>query len=224
MGDKVISAGGALAVPAPSSYHMANDPDPVTGCYKSLVFSFDAADIEYVRCYLGTPAFHPATRDIVTYGFDAATLAGLEHYLGSQNEESVARILHRKREILLILAERNPALLSLATGDASWAQKVRAVLATDPAAAWSIEDVCARLAVTESTLRRHLRREGSGFREVLGEFRLSNALMAILMSDEPIYRIAYDNGFQSVPRFTDNFRKRFRLTPTQVRARLPENG
>jgi len=228
LGDEVVNEGGCLAIPAPTNFHMGNTPNPTTGHYQALVFPFTPEDIDHVRDVLITNGtilpLERAHKNIVTYPFDADALDALDHYLQSGVTDSPARVQHRKREILLILAERDPRILTLAGGVPGWSQRLRTLFAEDPAHAWLMGDVCKHLAVTESTLRRALRKEDTSFREVLSEFRLSNALMAVLMSSAPIYQIAHDNGFQSVSRFTENFRKRFGTTPTDVRTRLPETG
>lgn len=228
LGEKSVGPGGCLGVPAPSNFHMTNEPDPETGSYIALVFPFDLDDVAHVRTALmaqgkALPQGQNG-QDIVTYAFDGDTLEALDHYLQSGMSDSAARVQHRKREILLILAERDPRILTLAGGVADWAQRLRTLFAKDPAHPWAMEEVCQRLAVTESTLRRSLRKEDTSFRDVLSAFRLSNALMSVLMSPAPIYQIAHDNGFQSVSRFTENFRKRFDATPSEVRSRLPESG
>lgn len=228
LGDDAVGEGGCLAVPAPTNFHMGNVPSGETGDYLALVFPFTTEDINFVRDALTTDAHagppERASKELVTYAFDEDALDALDHYLQSGVSDSPARVQHRKREILLILAERDPRILSLAGGVSGWSQRLRALFAEDPAHAWPMDEVCTRLAVTESTLRRALRKEDTSFRELLSEFRLSNALMDILMSTAPIYQIAHDNGFQSVSRFSENFRKRFGATPSDVRARLPENG
>lgn len=228
LGEEVVGEGGALAVPAPASFHMGNVPHPDTGQYQALVFPFTSEDAAHVRSVLASeddlPLALNKSTDIVTYDFDGDALQALDHYLKSGNTDSPARIQHRKREVLLILAERDPRILSLADGVKGWGERLRELFAEDPAHAWTMEDVCQRLAVTESTLRRALRREDTSFRDTLSEFRLANALMSVLMSSAPIYLIAHDNGFQSVSRFSENFRKRFGATPTDVRNSLPENG
>lgn len=228
LGNKSVGPGGCLAIPAPTNHHMTNEPNPDSGQYVALVFPFDLEDLNHVRAALTGEGWvlpnRQNTQDIVTYDFDTDTIDTLDHYLRSGVADSPARVQYRKREILLILAERDPRILTLAGGAADWTQRLRGLFHEDPAHSWSVEEACDRLAVTESTLRRNLRKEGTSFREVLSEFRLSNALMDILMSPSPIYRIAHDNGFQSVSRFTENFRKRFGATPSDVRSRLPETG
>ena len=48
--------------------------------------------------------------------------------------------------------------------------------------------------------------------------------MQLLQTSSPVYQIAYDCGYQSVSRFTSNFRKRFGLPPTAIRASMEETG
>lgn len=225
LGDTQVGAGGCLAVPAPSNFHMTNIVDQTSGQYLALVFPFDADDIRHLRSALGhAVAGRGQSKDLVTFEADAETLEALDHYLQSGVQDSSARVTHRKREMLLILTERNPAILDLALGCADWTQRLRALFAEDPAEPWSVGKVCKRLALSESTLGRNLKSENTCFRDVLSEFRLGNALMQLLMSNAPIYQIAYDNGFQSVSRFSENFRKRYGQTPTELRATLPESG
>ena len=225
LGEQKVEAGGCLAIPAPSRFHMGNEPGPDSGHYKAMVFSFDAEDIQYVRASIPqTKVAGGPSKAIVPYAEDDATLEALDHYLQSSIADSPARVMHRKREILLVLAERDPRILELAHDSAPWAQKLRALFSEAPANAWPLRDVCRDLAVSESTLRRHLARENTTFREVLSEFRLANALMQVLMTRAPLYQIAYDNGFRSVSRFSENFRKRYGHAPSHVRSRLSETG
>jgi len=46
----------------------------------------------------------------------------------------------------------------------------------------------------------------------------------LLQTSHPVYRIAYDCGYQSAPRFTTNFHKRFGLPPKALRTTLSETG
>ena len=225
LGEKQVKAGGCLAVPAPANFHMTNVVDNVSGQYVALVFPFDADDMNHVRTALGHPLKgHGLSKELVTFDADVEALEALDHYLQSGVEDSSARVTHRKREVLLILAERDPSILDLGLGCADWTQKLRAIFAEDPSKAWGLDELCDRLAVSDSTLRRHLKGEETSFRDVLSEFRLGNALMDLLMSNAPIYRVAHDNGFQSVSRFSENFRKRYGATPTELRTKLPETG
>lgn len=218
-GDAKVSAeaGTLLAVPGPSSFDLRNEPDPRTKQYSALVIPFKLELLE--RLTRSHNLLHEVQRQsvgILKYAPDDMLYSSIQHYLTTAGN---ARLLsHRLMEILLILATQKPELLSYALEQPTWSRRVRAMLAADLAQAWDIGTVCQRLATTESTLRRHLKREDTSFRELLYELRLATALMQLLQTSLPVYRIAYDCGYQSVSRFTSNFRKRFGLPPKALRA------
>lgn len=66
--------------------------------------------------------------------------------------------------------------------------------------------------------------EAARFRDPLREARLGTAPHRLLQSTPPVQGIALDCGYQSVSRFTANFRARFGLTPTGLRAAMTETG
>jgi AraC-like DNA-binding protein len=218
-GDAKLSAeaGTLLAVPGPSSFDLKNEPDSRTKKYSALIIPFKLELLE--RLTRSHNLLHEVQRQsvgILKYAPDDTLYSSIKHYLTTVGN---ARLLsHRLMEILLILATQKPDLLSYALEQPTWSRRVRAMLAADLAQAWDIGTVCQRLATTESTLRRHLKREDTSFRELLYELRLATALMQLLQTSLPVYRIAYDCGYQSVSRFTSNFRKRFGLPPKELRA------
>ena len=217
-----VEAGCLAAVPAPSSLDLRNEPDPVSKQYAALIIPFKVEHLE--RLMRSHNLLYEVKRDaagVLKFEADATLHASIRHYLSTVGN---ARLLnHRLMEILLLLATKNPALLSYSLHRDSWSQRVRAVLATDLARAWDLNQVCARLATTESTLRRNLKREDASFRTLLQELRLSTALMQLLLTSAPIYSIAYDCGYQSVSRFTANFHKRFGVPPKQFRESASES-
>lgn len=216
-------AGSVLTVPGPSSHDLRNEPDPRTRQYRALLIPFKAEHLErMMRAYGLMHEVPHAPVGILRFAADPGLHASIEHYLST--EGSAKLLSHRLMEILLVLAAKNPALLAYALQKQGWCGRVRTVLASDLAQPWEIGEICARLATTESTLRRHLKREGSSFRELLNELRLTTALMQLLQTTHPVYRIAYDCGYRSVSRFSSNFHKRFGTTPSQVRASMNETG
>lgn len=219
----ICEAGSILAVPGPSSHDLRNEPDSFTKQYRALLIPFKAEHIErMIRAYGLMHEVSRAPVGILKFAPDPELHASIEHYLCT--EGSAKLLSHRLMEILLVLATKNPALLSYALQKQGWCGRVRAVLSSDLSLPWEIGEVCEKLATTESTLRRNLKREGGSFRNLLNELRLTTALMQLLQTSHPIYRIAYDCGYQSVSRFSSNFHKRFGTTPRQVRASMNENG
>lgn len=212
----VCDRGEIITVPGPYSYDLRNEPDARTRQYKALVIPFKAELLD--RLTRGYHLIHEVPRKpvgVLRFQSDETIHAAIAHYLTTLEDDKL--LLHRLMEILLLLATRNPALLCYPLRSQDWAARVRATVAKDLAQVWEMEQVCARLATSESTLRRNLAREGTSFREVVAELRLGSALMQLLQTDYPVYRVAYDCGYQSVSRFTRNFHRRFGLTPTEIR-------
>lgn len=96
-------------------------------------------------------------------------------------------------------------------------ERVRMLLAAAPAEDWRAEHVASRLAMSPATLRRRLAAEGSGFRDVLEEVRLSHALALVQGSAQPLKWVALACGYQSASRFAERFRERFGCLPSALR-------
>lgn len=217
----ICEAGSAITIPAPGSFDLRNEPDADRGRYRALVIPFKSAHLERLR--KAHDIDHVEHRDhigVLHFGYDETLGASVKHYLQSPNEPRM--VDHRLIEILLVLVGKDARLMSYVLNQESWSQKVRVILSADLAREWELADVCHRLATSESTLRRQLQREATGFRELLYELRLSTALMQLLQTSRPVYQVAYECGYQSVSRFTSNFRKRFGLSPTEFRASVDE--
>lgn len=220
-GTMVCEAGTTITVPAPTYFSMRNEVDPRGRYYKALIIPFHDDDLERLRqAHKIKPVAGNEKIGILHFEHDPTLDEALKHYLKSSEDPHLRD--HRLLEILLILAKKNAQLLSYPFMGETWTRRVRAHLATDIAYGWEIGGVCKRLGTSESALRRHLRDENTGFRELLVELRLGTALTMLLQTPLPVYRIAYDCGYQSVPRFTSNFHKRFGLPPKELRATVNE--
>ena len=215
-------AGEIFAVPAPSSFDLRNEPDAHTQRYRALIIPFTYELLERLgRAHAMALDQNKRAVGVLTFNLDAVLTASIKHYLTSIGDERLRT--HRLMEILLLLVKQNPALLAYALNPKRWSQRVRAIVATDLAEPWDINAVCRRLATTESTLRRHLKSESTGFRELLYELRLTSALIQLMQTAQPVYQVAYNCGYQSVSRFTSNFHKRFGLPPRAFRESVDES-
>ena len=211
-------AGNILAVPAPSILDLTNEPESNSSIYKALVIPFAPQQLEKIRDQHNIPqiATH-GNSGAIKYDYDPLILTAIEHYLNVEGSDQEALLSHRVMEILLILASKNPDLLGFLFSGQRWSQRVRSILGEDLSRPWEFVEVCGRLAVSETTLRRHLQSEKTGFREILSELRLTSALMRVMQTSEPITNIALDSGYQSASRFTQNFHARFGMPPTKLR-------
>lgn len=222
-GTMTCAAGTTITIPAPSYFSMRNEIDPRGHHYKALIFPFRGDDLERLRqAHKIEPITQRKKVGILSFEQDPTLVEAVEHYLRSSDDPHLRD--HRLLEILLILARKDPRLLSYIFSGESWSQRVRTLLATDIAHKWELEEVCKRLGTSESALRRHLTGEKTGFRDMLHELRLGTALTLLLQTSHPVYRIAYDCGYQSVPRFTSKFHERFGLPPKALRMTAGETG
>lgn len=74
-----------------------------------------------------------------------------------------------------------------------------------------------RLLMSESTLRRKLKLEGTSVKEIKNRAKLGHGLHLIQTTMDPIGIIANNCGYDSQSRFTDKFKQMFGLTPSSLR-------
>ncbi|MEH6443723.1 MAG: helix-turn-helix transcriptional regulator [Oceanospirillaceae bacterium] len=79
------------------------------------------------------------------------------------------------------------------------------------------QSICERLAMSESTLRRKLKSEGTSVQEIKDQARLGLGLHLLQTTRHSIGLIADKCGYQSQSRFTERFKGRFGLTPSELR-------
>ena len=95
--------------------------------------------------------------------------------------------------------------------------QVYTLCAADIAADLSAQTVAAELAMSESTLRRKLLAEGSGFQDIKESVKLGHGLHLLQTTFDSIGRVAEQCGYGSQSRFTEKFKQRFGLTPRALR-------
>lgn len=213
-------AGAAIAVPAPASFDLRNEPDSRRKRYNALVIPFRPAHLDDLRRLHGFEPGHRSEVGVLKFDRTSTLEATIRHYLESPDDALLLK--HRLMEILLYLARQDARMMSFALAQENWSHKVHSIVSGNLVHDWSIGEVSERLDTSETTLRRRLRQEQTSFRELVYELRLTSALMQLLQTSLPVYQIAYDCGYQSVSRFTSNFRKRFGVAPTALRASMAE--
>ena len=95
--------------------------------------------------------------------------------------------------------------------------KIRRLVETDLSRPWRSSEVAEHFAISESTMRRWLARSGQGFAKILQSTRLEHGLSLLQSTDIPISVIAINCGFKTPSHFSDAFRKRFGIKPSEIR-------
>ena len=210
-----ISAGELLLLPSGFSLWMENLPDAYSGLFLSLGIGYSAEAQEQFKKLspeLDTKARWKATAS-------ETTITAFQQWLHWCCHHAVDPVIatHRQVEFLLLLARAGIAGNLLHGSQSSWKQKVSDLVSLHLGHDWRMADACAKLAVSESSLRRHLQRENTSFREILEETRLVGGLGLIQETCWSIGRIAQSVGYQSQSRFSDRFKQRFGASPSALR-------
>lgn len=221
-GPERASAGSMIALPGGAMPSLFNEPDPRSGQYRARVLTFDAGLVgaffqqppQACRLPLQTPVGEDPWRVLEPSVAlrEAFAHAGRAAGMGEVSD-AVAR--HRFQEVLLGLAEHG-LVWAPENGDAL-AQRLRLLIAGRPDAPWSAADAAKAASISEATLRRRLAGEGTSFRDILAEVRLSHGLMLLHTSQAGIAEIALACGYESPSRFASRFRERFGTPPSGIR-------
>lgn len=123
----------------------------------------------------------------------------------------------RKREIISLLCHIGHSDILSLLASPQIKDRLHELLVEQGGHELTIEHICEQLAMSESTLRRKLKLEGTSVQEIKDRSRLGLALHLLQTTRHPIGVIADKCGYQSQSRFTERFKKRFGLTPSELR-------
>jgi AraC-like DNA-binding protein len=220
-----IQPGELLLLPGGCSVEVGNHPGTQGEPYLGLAIAFPQASIEQFRRDYGAElADHtqPLWRASAPMDMVAAMAQWVEWCMHHPVDPILAR--HRQVEILMLLARAGIAGNLLLDREASWRERVVQFISLDPARDWSAGEVCRRLGVGESTLRRHLNEEGVGFRQLLEESRMVTALALLQETFWPVGQVADAVGYRSHSRFSERFKRRFGLSPFELKKTRESDG
>lgn len=196
-------------IEAGSQWQVRNDPGTASR-YRAQVLqlSFELLD-EFYQQY---PLLADATR------VQAAILK-----LDPELEDSFTRLQRpvsndlqqlRAFELLLLLSERGFRFAPSRQPD--WADKVRALISSQPDHPWTLDSLAAQFCISVSTLRRRLQHQQLTLGQILREVRLELGLHLLLTSGLGIGQIASRCGYQSHGRFSLAFRRQFGCKPSDI--------
>lgn len=131
----------------------------------------------------------------------------------------------RKREILVLLCHLGYTDILSMVGNNQISHKLHELISQRDFEGFTIADACAELSVSESTLRRRLKSEGATFQEIKDRARWGLALHLLQTTRLSVGLVAEKCGYQSQSRFTERFKLRFGLTPTDLRkTKMTDSG
>ncbi|WP_217629874.1 helix-turn-helix transcriptional regulator [Shewanella colwelliana] len=112
------------------------------------------------------------------------------------------------------LAERGVLHCLFTDNNTRFSQKLSRYLAKKPSEEHSLDTVAQHFAISRSTMIRKLKKENMQYREVLAEVRLNHALNLMQKGHNNVAMLALSCGYQSEGRFSQRFKGKFGLTPS----------
>lgn len=197
-----FEAGSMFVLPPQVALDIVNEPDPRRDLYQSLILEIEPDRTPDVATLAGSwRGAETGSYEIsLTHGLvEAATRAACAIADGPAAETVRAS---RLTELLALLAATPAArpLFDLSTGE-RMARMVRGELDAE----WTASLAAKRLALSESTLRRRLAREGASFSAILSRERMQ-AARAMLARGESSQAAAGAVGYASRAHFARRFR------------------
>jgi AraC-like DNA-binding protein len=212
--------GTAFALPTGAYVDVVNEPDKRSGCYRALFLGFSPDLVAEARRRWSVLAAGHVTYD-PSVEIRAALASAILHtsealagHIPVSSRVTEQRIL----EVLLLMAEAGAAPLRPDIKSSSFTEAVRSIVRDRPAHAWAAAAVAAQLCKSEPTLRRMLRLEGTGFRQIVAEERMRAARSMLLSGRSSVADAAVFAGYTSLSHFAKRFHSTFGCLPSQIRA------
>ena len=191
------------------SVHMRNIPDEQEYC--ALLIEFDYQDFEGLQTNkLAYPTFCSGRTEPVLENT-------LLQFVQSVSWSPRQLWSSRKREILQILCHMGYKQVLSMLGKSQTSYRLLELFNVKGFGDASINDICDHLAMSESTLRRKLKAEGTSLQEIKDQARFGLGLHLLQTSHYAISLIAEKCGYTSQSRFSERFKERFGLTPTELK-------
>lgn len=155
-------------------------------------------------------AYHYLFPGPVRFDADTASLSFDARYLElpvRRDEKALQTMLQRALPLTVLQYRRDRLLV----------HSVAQILATDPAAAHTAEDVAAQLNTSVRTLHRQLKEEGVSLQRLKNEARRERAIKLLLQTRKPVKQVAAAVGFDSEKSFARAFREWTGVAPSAYR-------
>ncbi len=123
----------------------------------------------------------------------------------------------RKKEILMLLYQLGHKDIASLLGKPKVSHQLHKLFHQKSFDELTTEYICQQLAISESTLRRKLKAEGTSVQIIKDQSKLGLGLHLLQTSNSSIGLIAEKCGYHSQSRFTDRFKNHFGLTPSELR-------
>lgn len=205
----ICQAGSFVFLSNSPTINMRNIPNNLE--YFALLIEFEHQDFNFFKKNTSIPP------KFIKGEVDSLLKSTLQQFIEWSLFAPVNMWFHRRQEILQVLYHLGYTDVYSIIENTSVSNKLHQIVSENLTAEFNASFFCKQLAMSESTLRRRLKLEGTSFQIIKDQVKLGHALHLIQSTAEPIGRIAEQCGYQSQSRFTEKFKLLFGLTPTQLR-------
>ena len=179
--------------------------------YYALLIEFDYQIFEGLQ--LNTSNKQDYCIGKITPILEKCLLQFVESCLWAPEEVSILR----KKEIIELLCYLGHKKILSMVGNTKIGHRIHDMFCKQNYDELTIEYICRALAMSESTLRRKLKVEGTSVQEIKDQARLGQGLNLLQTTHYSIGLIAEKCGYLSQSRFSERFKGRFGLTPSELR-------
>ena len=181
--------------------------------YFALLIDFEYEDFDVVNNGVVTDF----NRDIVKGPINSLLRKWLEQFLELSYLAPIEATLLRKKELLTLLYFIGYTEISSFAHPPSLSHLVNDVIQSNLQYHWNLSSLSTTLHMSESTIRRKLKSEGTNIKQVRRKAQLTYGLHLIQTTDLNIGVISENSGYDSQSRFTDQFKELFGITPSGLR-------
>lgn len=216
-GEKVLGKQGELVCQAGRFIFLSDSPAinmrniPIEEEYFALLIEFDPQD------YAGLQVQASHKKHYCIGDTTELLKKCLQQFIESSLWAPTQIVSSRKREILELLCHMGHEEILSMLGSSQVGQRLHSMFNEQGFHELTLESICEQLAMSESTLRRKLKMEGTSVQEIKDQARLGLGLHLLQTTLFSISIIAEECGYQSQSRFTERFKGRFGLTPSELR-------
>lgn len=216
----VIKNGHMYCIPPQGELHVENIPDASTGRYLAACISFSPHVVGAARA-ASTSLDIPPTAALAAMMDQPSLplLKAMEHLLDMAMAcpEDAALLDSCLLGVMLLLSRHRGGAMLLSCPRAPLKEQLALAVMGDPSRRWTAGEMACRLGTTERTLRRGLALENATFRRILQDSRLHAALGLLQQSDLAVGEVGLRCGYESPSKFSERFRERFGLPPSELR-------
>ncbi|MDS7925054.1 AraC family transcriptional regulator [Acinetobacter sp. V115_6] len=202
-------AGSFIFLANSSSIDMRNIPDQEE--YFALLIEFDFEDFNAL------PQIITAPQNYVQGELNPLLESALHQFIDFSLIAPPSAFKFRKRELLDLIYYSGYTDISNLNMTTSLSEKVQALISDHLSTELTAEFIASQLFMSSSTLRRKLKSEGNSIQDIRNRVRLGHGLHLIQTTNSSIGNIAFECGYQSQSRFTEQFKNLFGLTPRELR-------